>query len=216
MFTDFTKREFEDWSRSDNYSNESMFNCMWRESNAVLDDTNLKLSIDKEPEGGRFKYNGGEVRTGTIYSFGLFEVSMKAIKNIGVVSSFFTYIGPSMNQPWDEIDIEFLGKDTTKVQFNYYTNGVGGHEFMYDLGFDASEDFHTYGFKWEEGQLTWYVDGKQVHQAYMKIPTIPGHIYMNTWNGVGVDEWLGAYDGNTRLTAEYEWVRYTPLHLCED
>lgn len=44
-----------------------------------------------------------------------------------------------------EIDIEVLGKDTTKVQFNYYTNGVGNHEYMYDLGFDASEGFHTYG-----------------------------------------------------------------------
>ena len=29
---------------------------------------------------------------------------------------------------WDEIDIEFLGKDTPKVQFNYYTNGQGNHE----------------------------------------------------------------------------------------
>lgn len=67
---------------------------------------------------------------------------MQPISNPGVVSSFFTYTGPSDNNPWDEIDIEFLGKDTTKVQFNYYTNGVGGHEFLYDLGFDASESYH--------------------------------------------------------------------------
>lgn len=40
----------------------------------------------------------------------------------------------------DEIDVEVLGKDTTKVQFNYYTNGTGNHEYLYDLGFDASED----------------------------------------------------------------------------
>ena len=35
------------------------------------------------------------------------------------------YTGPSEGKPWDEIDIEFLGKDTTKVQFNYFTHGRG-------------------------------------------------------------------------------------------
>lgn len=56
------------------------------------------------------------------------------------------------------IDIEILGKDTTKVQLNYYTDGVGKHEYMYDLGFDSSEAFHTYGFDWHSiishGMLT--------------------------------------------------------------
>ena len=49
------------------------------------------------------------------------------------------YTGPSDDDPWDEIDFEFLGYDTTKVQLNYYTDGVGGHEYMLDLGFDAYE-----------------------------------------------------------------------------
>lgn len=44
------------------------------------------------------------------------------------------------------INIEILGKDTTKVQFNYFTDSRGDHEFFYDLGFDASEDFHDYAF----------------------------------------------------------------------
>ena len=34
---------------------------------------------------------------------------MKAIKNDGVVSSLFTYTGPSEDNPWDEIDVEILG-----------------------------------------------------------------------------------------------------------
>ena len=58
-----------------------------------------------------------------------------------------------------------LGKDTTKVQFNYYTNGVGNHEYMYDLGFDASEGYHTYGFDWQKDSITWYVDGKAVYSC---------------------------------------------------
>ncbi|MCY9075237.1 beta-glucanase, partial [Bacillus inaquosorum] len=37
----------------------------------------------------------------------------------------------------------------------------------------------------------------------------PGKIMMNLWNGTGVDEWLGSYNGVTPLYAHYDWVRYT-------
>ena len=133
---------------------------------------------------------------------------MQAIKNDGVVSSFFTYTGPSDNNPWDEIDIEVLGKDTTKVQFNYYTNGQGNHEYMYDLGFYASEGYHTYGFDWQPDKITWYVDGKAVYSATSDIPSTPGKIMMNVWPGIGVDSWLKPFDGTTPLTAKYQWVTY--------
>ena len=133
---------------------------------------------------------------------------MKAIKNNGVVSSFFTYTGPSDNNPWDEIDIEILGKDTTKVQLNYYTNGVGNHEKMIDLGFDSSQDYHRYGFDWQPSYIAWYIDGKEVYRAYDNIPKTPGKIMMNAWPGKTVDDWLNAFDGRTPLTAYYQWVTY--------
>lgn len=137
---------------------------------------------------------------------------MKPIKNDGVVSSFFTYTGPSDNNPWDEIDIEFTGKDTTKVQFNYFTNGRGNHEYMHDLGFDASEDFHTYAFEWYEDKILWFVDGVEVHSADKQIPVTRGKIMMNAWCGTGVDSWLKAFDDSKLpLTAEYKWFSYTPF-----
>jgi UDP-galactopyranose mutase len=76
------------------------------------------------------------------------------------VSAFFNYAQDK--DGGTEIDIEFLGYDTTKVQFNYYTSGVGCHEYLYDLGFDASKAFHTYAFKWAKDSIKWYVDGKLV------------------------------------------------------
>ncbi len=133
---------------------------------------------------------------------------MKPIKNSGVVSSFFTYTGESDGTKWDEIDIEFLGYDTTKVQFNYYTDGQGNHEFLYDLGFDASQSFHTYGFNWYYGGITWYVDGKAVYTATSNIPDTPGKIMMNVWPGIGVDDWLRPYDGRTGISAYYDWASY--------
>lgn len=132
---------------------------------------------------------------------------MKPIKNNGVVSSFFIYTGPSDSNPWDEVDIEFVGKDTTKVQFNYYTNGTGGHEHYHSLGFDAAGGFHTYGFAWTEGSITWYVDGQEVYTASENIPVTPGRVMMNVWPGINVDGWLNPFDDTVPLHAEYQWVR---------
>ena len=206
LLGDFTKGEAAGFYASDGWSNGSMFDCAWKKANIKFEDSVMKLTIDKTPSGEK---TAAEYRTKEFYGYGLYEVSMKPIKNDGVVSSFFTYTGPSDNNPWDEIDIEFLGKDPTKVQFNYFTDGKGNHEKLYDLGFDASEDFHTYGFEWLEGSIKWYVDGKEVHSATDNIPKTPGRLMMNVWNGRGVDSWLKPYDGTAPLTAEYQWARFT-------
>lgn len=191
------------------WSNGNMFNCTWRKNNCTFEDGVMKLTIDLDGQGnGAIPYSGGEFRSREFYGYGYYEVCMKPIKNDGVVSSFFTYTGPSDNNPWDEIDIEFLGKDTTKVQFNYFTNGKGNHEKVLSLGFDAAEDFHTYAFLWEQNAITWYVDGVEVHKASLNIPKTPSKIMMNVWPGTGVDGWLNAYDGNTPISAEYKYFLY--------
>ncbi|GAB4108896.1 MAG: hypothetical protein OHK0022_61150 [Roseiflexaceae bacterium] len=117
-------------------------------------------------------------------------------------------------RPWDEIDIEILGKDTTKMQTNYYTNGVGGHETMIDLGFDAALDFHTYAFEWTPTSIKWYVDGVLVHSengSRGPLPTHAGKLMMNIWPGIGVDSWLGPFNYSGPLSQQVDWVRYTPL-----
>lgn len=203
--------ESDKMEKADGWSNGDMFgNCTWRAENVNFYNGNMQLSITRDPYGNT-PYAGGEYRTKEFFGYGMYDVRMKPIKNDGVVSSFFTYTGPVDGNQWDEIDIEFLGKDTTKVQFNYYTNGVGNHEYLYDLGFDASQSFHTYGFLWEKGRITWCVDGKAVYTTTQNIPTTPGKIMMNAWPGVGVDSWLKPFNGNVPLTAEYEWASYTSL-----
>ncbi len=208
IVADFRQGETPLFFASDGWTNGNPFDCGWYAENAVIHDGALHLSIDEDST-GTYNYSGGEYRTADTYHYGYYETSMQAIQNPGVVSSFFTYTGPSEDNPWDEIDIEILGKDTTKVQFNYYTNGVGNHEYMYDLGFDASEGYHTYGFDWQPNYIAWYVDGVEVYRATQDIPVTPGRIMMNTWPGIGVNDWLAAYDGTTPLTARYQWVTYT-------
>ena len=201
----FAGEEHATMHKADGWSNGGMFNCTWRADNVWFDGY-LNLKIDRDYATGG--YSGGEYRINDTFGYGMYDVSMKPIKNDGVVSSFFTYTGPSDGTVWDEIDIEFLGKDTTKVQFNYYTNGVGNHEYVYNLGFDASQSFHQYGFLWQPGKITWYVDGKAVYSATENIPTTPGKIMLNAWPGTGVDEWLKPYNGRTPLVAQYDWINW--------
>ena len=194
------------FSKSDGWSNGGMFNCTWRSGNVNFSGGTMGLAITQESGG----YAGGEYRSNNKYSYGYFSVSMKPAKCAGTVSSLFTYAGPSDGSPWDEIDIEFLGKDTTKVQFNYYTNGVGNHEYLYDLGFDAAEEYHEYGFDWQADGITWYVDGKAVYTATNDIPSSAGRVMTNLWNGTGVDDWLDEFNpASFPITAQYKWIGYS-------
>lgn len=201
---DFTAGNTGGFYASDGWSNGGMFNCTWTGANTSVTGDGLTLTLNSSGN----RYYGAEYRTGQYYSYGYYGVCMKAAKGSGIVSSFFTYLG----DPWDEIDIEFLGKNTTQVQFNYYTNGVGGHEFLFDLGFDASSQFHEYGFLWQPGSITWYVDGVPAHTATKDIPSHGGNIMMNLWNCIGMDDWTGSFDGGILpVSAQYKWVRYTAI-----
>lgn len=198
------------WSKSDGYSNGGMFNCTWRANNVSFNGSGQMRLALTSPAWNTF--DCAEYKTTFSSGYGLYEVNMKPAKNIGIVSSFFTYTGPSEGNPWDEIDIEFLGKDTTKVQFNYFKNGVGGHEQVVNLGFDASQGYHIYAFDWQANSIKWYVDGVLKHTVTgspSTLPSTPGKIFANIWNGTGVDGWLGAYNGANPLYADYDFIKYT-------
>jgi Beta-glucanase/Beta-glucan synthetase len=203
----FDSYDSSSWSKSDGWTNGGMFNCGWKADHITYANGIMTLKLDHTSSSGK-PYSSGEIRTINTYSYGYYQARMKPAKNIGVVSSFFTYTGPAFGTIWDEIDIEFLGKDTTHVQFNYFKNGVGGHEKLYYLGFDASSAYHTYAFNWQPSYIAWLVDGVEVYRATTNIPTTPGHIYINLWPGITVDSWLGAYNGVTPLYAYYDWVAY--------
>ena len=189
-----------------NWANGDPFACGFLPDHVTFSGGTMTLKLDNTPSSNK-PYSGGEYRTKDVFSYGKFEVKMKPAKASGIVSSFFTYTG----SPWDEIDIEFLGKNTYQVQTNYYVNGTGGHEQMIDLGFDASTAYHTYAFEWKSGSITWYVDG--VQKRVVSGGTLPSHpmqIMMNLWNGTGVDSWLGSYSYSGPLYASYDSASYSP------
>ncbi len=154
----------------------------------------FQLRIEKRDMGERQYAAGGIVtkkQPEETYRYGRFETVMKPAKQSGVISAFFLY----RFDPWQEIDAEFLGNDTTKLLANvYYNPGEEGDLYNYghfgtpvviDLGFDASLDFHTYAIEWEETELRWFVDDKLVHVRKDGFPTpiphLPMQFFVNIW-----------------------------------
>ena len=228
---------------SDGWSNGDVFNVVWRDKNVHYENGIMRLGITAEEDsdwidGAEVKYNytAGEARTQNYYHYGDYEVSMKPSANPGTASTFFVCTGPYdekivldaegnetiVKNPHDEIDIEFLGQDTTHVQFNFFVNGKGQNEYMYDLGFDASLEFHRYGFRWEENAITWFVDGEPVYKVTTdttvqeagnvriveKLPSTAGRILTNYWCGnERAWGWMGKYNGETKDNGtQYQWI----------
>lgn len=228
---------------SDGWSNGDVFNVVWKSHNVQYADGVMKLGITEEKATAwlndqevEFDYTAGEARSQNYYHYGDYVVSMKPSANPGTASTFFLCTGPydvkriegedgtvvEVANPHDEIDIEFLGKDTTHVQFNFFVNGVGGNEYMFDLGFDASEEFHEYGFRWLPDSITWFVDGEPVYKVTTDktvkegknvrivdvLPQTAGRMLGNYWCGnERAWAWMGRYDGNVNDDGcEYQWI----------
>jgi len=212
--------EDSNWHKADDRTNGGMFNAGWRADHAVFNNNYLNLRIDDQscPIGCSGKpYASGEYRTNHFYGYGTYEARFKAARGDGVVTSFFTYTGPSDGNPQDEIDIEILGKDPTKMQINYFTGGTGKHEVMVNLGFDASAGFHNYAIQWSKDSIVWFADGKKVHTetgSRGPLPTHPGRIMANLWPGIGVDGWLKPFSYSGPIRAQYDWIKYTPAGVC--
>ncbi len=201
------------WHRSTHSTTTDFLATDWKEANAAYDADGLSLKLAPAPNRpGHF--HGGEIQTKQTYGYGRYEVLMRPASASGTVSSFFTYTGPYYGNPHDEVDIEFLGADTTKVYLNYFRNGRVGEDVTLDLPFDAADEFHLYAFEWHRDGITWFIDGQPVHQTRVSdplIPQTPGAIIVNLWSGAPkLYSWHGR-PNFSETQAEYACISYQPL-----
>lgn len=208
------------WRKSDGWANGwNKIDTGWVGRHIEIAGGRMAITLNDAGASGR-RFASGEYQSRRFFGYGRFEARLKAVAAPGIVTGFFTYTGPTFKgAPHDEIDFEFLGKSPRQVQLNYYTDGKGGHETMIDLGFDASEDFHTYAFEWRPDSIRWFVDGRQVHEetgARGPLPSHPGKIFLHVWAGKNLDGWLGrvSYPGHP-LVAEFDCVAFVPLDSDE-
>lgn len=196
--------------------------CNMIPQNVTLNASKLSLIVSTNTNKSLPKlYNGGEIGSKIFFSYGLFLVRMKPAGMKGAVSSFFL-----MNrwQPsnWEhkEIDIEFLGKDHTKVQLTTHDFQNGGKDWKnssatISLGFDYTKDFHEYGILWKPNSVEWFVDGKLLRKETLYVPHEPLQMRLNFYAGdnkvPGILNWLSSPEPLTTMHSTlYDWVKYYP------
>lgn len=212
MYNNFNEHNSSNWLKA-SWSNGDPFYNSWCKEQVTFTDGILSLDLEAT-ECNDKSHASGEYRTFSTYKYGRYTVRFQASDVNGTISSFFTYTGPHEGDEWDEIDIEILGKDPTKLQVNYWRDGHE-HPTFIDLGFDASEDMHTYAFVWHPEYIKWFVDGKLVHTVTENnesdndsLPVNAGKIMLNLWAATGIDSWSGSYEDNTSATAKYDYVLF--------
>jgi GR25 family glycosyltransferase involved in LPS biosynthesis len=163
---------------------------------SITDDGTARLTLNKERSGVR-DYTSASICSRQRFLYGRFEAEIRPTNAPGVVTGVFLH----RNSPRQEIDIELLGKDTTKLLLNvYYNPGGEGARFEYgyrgtpvliDLGFDASEDFHRYRVEWSPAAIRWFIDDRLVHERLnwepTPIPHLPMQFYVNLWPSRSVE-----------------------------
>lgn len=140
--------------------------------------TGMQLSVLGKKTPNR-AYTAGEYRSLGYYHYGKFSVKIKPIDKKGIVTGFFLY--DDSKPPHHEIDIEFLGKDCSKIFLNYWDDASKEYPTHVALTFDATNEFHEYTIEWMPTYIKWYVDGKEVHTVQDNIPDKPQKVMMNTW-----------------------------------
>ena len=123
-----------------------------------------------------YTFYGAELTGVEKFKYGRFEARMKMAAISGSVSSMFLNYDNSWmkgEEPWNEIDIEVLGKDPNSWQSNILTreanpsiNALTASESkpLHAFGFDATQDFHLYSIIWTPEYVAWEIDSVEVRR----------------------------------------------------
>jgi len=107
------------------------------------------------------------------FKYGYIEGRFKLPANRGAWPAFWLLGDDTTKQTQDEqhewppeIDMfEFFGHRPTKFTTGYIPRKpekVKVDHWMHDVGFDITQDFHTWGLEWDENNIVWTFDGKVV------------------------------------------------------
>ncbi|XP_050237327.1 probable xyloglucan endotransglucosylase/hydrolase protein 27 [Mercurialis annua] len=161
------------------------------------------------------------------YYHAYYSASIKLPSNYsaGVVVTFYTSNSKYYVNNHDELDFEFLGNIRSQdwvIQTNVYGNGSmnRGREERFSLGFDPTQDFHTYSILWVSNSIIFYIDDIPIRETRRvdamggDFPSKPMSLYATIWDG---SAWA---TGGGKYKIDYKYAPYIAkykdfvLHGC--
>lgn len=186
----------------------------YRSANARFGPKGLSLSARKQRT-RISSYTSAEFQLAGFYGYGRYEVVMQAAEAEGVVSTFFVYSGPDMDDPHDEIDVELLGRSPRRVQLNHFGDSQKDPGDI-QVWFDTTRGLHLYAFEWLPDSITWYADGIQIRRITSKtssapLPRTTGRVMMSVWAANRLSALWAGEPSFERSTAIYRCVSHVPM-----
>ena len=221
---DFKQLKPHAWDVADYDFSHPHFDTDWRKSNVVfghpLQDTQIGLLLKIVPNSFKIsaenRFLGGSIRRKIPTHYGRYESMIQPAKGDGFVTGFFTYTGPYYGTTHDEIDIEFLGKNTNQIHIAWFKDGVLKNKLI-DLSFDASERPRLYSFEWLPDRINWFVEDTLIFSAEIEkenLPDTPSMLFANVWAAdPSISNWAGTVIPNQSGAAWFGDVKFTPHHL---
>lgn len=213
------------FSEEFNRFNEELWNdYIWYEKpnptkNYAVEDGKLKIWPQRDPKG---KFFNRTIDTdGNYYqTYGYFEMEAKLPRGKGTWPAFwlFNHIDerrPEIDimeayaggiDPWGYTDGNGVARPKAIGVTVWYDEGVKAGSLQYDTRRDLSSDFHKYAVKWEPDRLTFYFDGKQVHQVRARMPDRK-YIVLDLWFGSDSGEPDESTPEGKRNSFEVKYVR---------
>lgn len=176
----------------------------------------------------KYSFYGAELTGLDQFKYGRFEARMKMAAISGSVSSMFLYYDNSWEkgvEPWNEIDIEVLGKAPNSWQSNIITregdasiksNTASESKPLHDFGFDATQDFHLYAMIWTPEYVAWEIDSVEIRRDTLgmsrgthadadqvKFLTENQSLRFNLWASKSA-AWTGKWAGGVGLPVEQQ------------
>lgn len=187
-----------------------------------------------------YSYYGAELSGKEEFLYGRFEARMKMVSIPGSVSSMFLYAEGSEKKgevPWNEIDIEVLGKGGTMWQSNIITregdpsiksNTTSESKPLHDFGFDATEEFHLFTMVWTPEYVSWEIDSVEIRRDELGLSrgshadadqvaflTQKQSLRFNLWSSKSA-AWVGKFTGNELADGpQIQWIDYVRVYAYD-
>ncbi|MBR5593044.1 MAG: family 16 glycosylhydrolase [Bacteroidaceae bacterium] len=116
---------------------------------------------------------------------------------------------------WETIDSQERSWHTVHSNWTYDLHNTNNPQSSFNVA-TSHDRYHTYGLKWDETTLIWYVDGKEVgryakstNQSYLDQGQWPfdKHFHLILNQSVGNNAWAADADVTHTYETRFDWVR---------
>ena len=158
----------------------------YNSANVQVKDGVLNLILNKEIGGTRLSVD-------QLFHYGTVDATLEIAAGSNVITAFIL-----MADNGDEIDFEFVGKDTNVIQTNYFYKGKPIYDIRavyYGVNRDLSSTFNKYTINWTPEYYEWRINGRTLRKLFknetIEYPESPSKIQIGIWNA-DPSKWAGS------------------------